>query len=322
MKSAVVTFNRDEFELLSDWIQYHAEIFGFENLHIIDHISTTPAIQNLLHFAESMGSHVIYYEGSWQFKGAELSRVMHEVLDTDPSVQTIIPLDVDEFVVGQQGDENTWTTSPDVILDHIDKLPRDGFKYKFGNIKVGACSEGEVAIDRSGGGGRRVMTAMYFSEVRWGHHYKTFFDRHGFNRTDDGNHFGFVEADSVCDKVKRGEIPGVEFFEDQCFHYSPLAVAHYGISALSYPSWVSKMQVAAEALNFTLESECVGIGSHYCEALKTIEADPEGSRHCNRNCMEPDMPLYYGKWIASAVMGERGEIMKYSSAKEWPGSCE
>jgi hypothetical protein len=29
----------DEYELLSDWLQYHAYMFGIPNLHVVDHNS-------------------------------------------------------------------------------------------------------------------------------------------------------------------------------------------------------------------------------------------------------------------------------------------
>lgn len=174
-KTAIVTFHRDETELLADWMQYHAEIFGFENLHIIDHMSKVPSINNLLAYAEKKGSKIIPYTGSWLYKKFELTRVMREVLDTDALVRTIIPLDIDEFIVGEEGDNSTFSTSPDVILDHIDRLPRDGFKYKFVHLKAAACSETKVALDLSQQ--RRALTAMYFGGLRQGRGSKTFFDR-------------------------------------------------------------------------------------------------------------------------------------------------
>lgn len=174
-KTVIVGFHRDESELLSDWIQYHAEIFGFENLHIIDHMSQLPSIQHLLAYSETQGVNIIHYTGSWMQKKDELNRVMKGIFESEPDVGTIVPLDIDEFIVGEHGDNSTWTTSPDIILEHFNNLPRDGFKYKFAHLKAAACSEAEVALDQSQH--RRAMTALYFGDLRQGRGSKTFFAR-------------------------------------------------------------------------------------------------------------------------------------------------
>lgn len=147
----------------------------------------------------------------------------------------------------------------------------------------------------------------------------------GFISTDEGNHVGKVEADELCGDVLSGKIQGVDVISDVCFHKTPLGIVHYGTSALSYKSWVYKMELSAAALNITRADadNCLNLsGSHYCKALQTIDEDPEGKLHCNRNCNEPGMSLHYSSFIASALLGDRREVLSYSNAPVWGDKCE
>lgn len=146
----------------------------------------------------------------------------------------------------------------------------------------------------------------------------------GFISTDDGNHIGQVLADERCGEVLSGELQGIEFIQDVCFHKTPLGIVHYGTSALNYQAWVSKMELSAAALNITRGDDCDnGIaGSHYCKALQAIDSDPQGLQHCNRNCREPGMQVHYSSFMASALLGYRGEVFSYPNSPLWEDNCD
>lgn len=302
-------------ELLPDWILYHAGIFGYDNLYIIDHMSTRPPVQNLLLIAETMGVHVIEYDGLFKFKAETLSQTMKDIFANDSSVDIIIPLDVDEFVVGQEDDNRTFTTSHSVVEKHIKNLPNDGFKYKFDHIQASACSVEEVALQPPNE--RRVLSALYFSRPSHGPHHKTFYHRQGFMSTDQGNHAGRVEADSTCIDLLEGQADahGLDVEGEMCYHRTPLAIVHYGTTAQTFHSWSAKMKRGARALGYDVESPCdtqpnFPRGVHYCRAIKELHDDLEESRRKFERSVCAGQ-LRYSTFMARALM------MDYTSALDF-----
>lgn len=91
-------FQNDEKELLPDWLQYHAYLFGTKSLHIIDHNSTDLQVCKLLALYKHCGSTVTNYVGDFSGKRGVLSDHMHKYKSS-----FLIPLDADEFIAAQPG---------------------------------------------------------------------------------------------------------------------------------------------------------------------------------------------------------------------------
>lgn len=66
--TALILFQSNELELLGDWLEYHARIFGWDSIYIIDQKSDVPVVTNWLQHAEVMGSHVNYFQGTFKEK--------------------------------------------------------------------------------------------------------------------------------------------------------------------------------------------------------------------------------------------------------------
>jgi hypothetical protein len=84
---------KDEEDILEEWIIYHSHLFGIENLYIIDNNSRSDSWE-ILHKYESKGLHVSS-KPDYALKGDYLCALMKETQD---QCDLAIPLDIDEFV--------------------------------------------------------------------------------------------------------------------------------------------------------------------------------------------------------------------------------
>lgn len=84
---------KDEEDILIQWINYHAYLFGLDNLHIIDNNSTDHSLQ-ILQAYEKQGLH-LYNRPDYGQKGDYLCQLIKEEVN---QCDIAIPLDIDEFI--------------------------------------------------------------------------------------------------------------------------------------------------------------------------------------------------------------------------------
>ena len=87
------TMVKDEVDIVEDWIQYHGNIFGFNNLHIIDNMSTDGTFEILAKYATFRGV-VVYKHHDYGKKGD----LMKQLISQNKTI-IAFPLDIDEFIV-------------------------------------------------------------------------------------------------------------------------------------------------------------------------------------------------------------------------------
>ena len=173
MKIKVFTFQKDEIDILEDWIDYHSYLFGKENVYVIDHESK--CCKELI---KSKGVHLVNFTGAFENnKARQLTKLMKENKD---SCDIVIPLDVDEFIIKQNQQEVSADKSK--ILECFEQLGGCG-AYKFASYSVdrhNQCPTTDFTHVSD------VPDHGRFS--RW----KTFWKSRDFKRTDQGNH-GYEE---------------------------------------------------------------------------------------------------------------------------------
>lgn len=308
VNAKVFLFQNDEHELLEDWLQYHAYLFGPNNLVIIDHMSRDDRICGLLALYRHCGTKVLPYAGGFDQKRTILSTVMRSY-----SKSLLIPLDTDEFVVLQERDAAGDTTGliyeRDKILHTIATLPIDGRKYKFdesytirydGNM----CNETVHNGDDSTLPFRRAAKDGY---TRFAHnrtapaiHAKTFYHSEGFIFTDQGNHFGKV----VHDRGRINMAPAVVANMSHYFVYTDLALVH--LVTPSYHGAKRKTLRGADAYGFTDSSNCTvaAAGRGYCEPAKLYRQNrPEIQQYYMDLCQREEADTYsmsaFNEWFRS-----------------------
>lgn len=99
---ACVMMQRDEDALLPCWIEHHAALFGYENLHILDNGSTSPDVLRCLAKARMQGVTVTMRyctPADYELKGELLKALILGIEQRESErIDFIFPLDCDEFV--------------------------------------------------------------------------------------------------------------------------------------------------------------------------------------------------------------------------------
>lgn len=104
MKVIICTMVKNEDDIVEDWILYHGNIFGYENLIIIDNISTD-ATYDICQKYVSKGITLIREE-QYTMKGTYMTHYMRHT-----NCDIFFPLDIDEFIVNYNKDTNSIETT-------------------------------------------------------------------------------------------------------------------------------------------------------------------------------------------------------------------
>jgi len=121
----IFTVTKDEYDLIDDFIIYYGKIFGYQNLIIIDNMSTD---KNVLDVYKKYPEIKIYYEEGYQKdkQGEYFTKYMNMYKN---QAKYLIGVDTDEFIYVMNNDEST---SYD-IMGYLNKLSDkyDMFKIKY-----------------------------------------------------------------------------------------------------------------------------------------------------------------------------------------------
>lgn len=109
----MVTMQKDEGDLLKTWVEYHAKLFGYRGIHIVDNGSTDPTTLAHLGWAEGEGAKVYVRPKPTDFerKGIIVSEILNEHC---AGYDVCFPLDSDEYVAGYEGRK---PTSADAVIE-------------------------------------------------------------------------------------------------------------------------------------------------------------------------------------------------------------
>jgi hypothetical protein len=272
--ASLVLFQNDEYELLSDWLQYHVYMFGFSNLHVVDHNSKDVRVCRVLALYKQCGMRFTHHGGSFEQKSELLTTILKKEKN-----KFLLPLDADEFVVNlEQNGEVDF--DPTQMADIFANLVVDGRKYMYRDVqfvKYGkeVCNRQINVPVRRAALRQSFRTAndldpSAFTMV------KVFYHSDGFVRTDQGNHYGRVKNDLVV----RKQFPNATYqsHPDQFVIKANLTILHYNTA--SYNMMGRKMIRGAKAYGYKDSTNCTQAirGSHYCLAAKEFNAGSEHSR--------------------------------------------
>lgn len=91
----IYTMQKNESDILEEWILYHSKITDISNIYIIDNISTDKSIDILLKY-KNKGLN-IYTENYTDYKKKGLY-ILQLIKHTSSNNDIVIPLDIDEFI--------------------------------------------------------------------------------------------------------------------------------------------------------------------------------------------------------------------------------
>lgn len=101
MKIACLMMQKNESNLLKPWIDYHAMIFGINNIFIYDNGSTDEKCINTLKYYETKGLNVEWdfkTKNDFESKGRIFSDRIKEIDKSNTPYEFYFPLDCDEFI--------------------------------------------------------------------------------------------------------------------------------------------------------------------------------------------------------------------------------
>ena len=123
-----VMMQKNEATLLEPWILWHAAIFGFPSLTIIDNGSTDPAVLDIQTRYEEKGVRIIRDHAShsdFLHKGEVIANIIRQ-WDAEESYDFAVPLDCDEFLTVFL---DQLSLDPDVIRRQFDYLKQENATF-------------------------------------------------------------------------------------------------------------------------------------------------------------------------------------------------
>jgi hypothetical protein len=119
----IFTMVKDEVDIVRDWIIYHASMFGYDNIYVIDNYSTDGTYEILQEYSNAI---YVRREHDYGRKG----EFMTELINNYCINNIAMPIDIDEFIVYY---DNGISVDKNLIHNYLNNLPRNNI-YKMNYI--------------------------------------------------------------------------------------------------------------------------------------------------------------------------------------------
>jgi len=120
----IVLITKNDKHSIKQWIDYHGNILGYENLHIIDDSDDV----EILDYYKSISSLNLYQNNKTM---DNVLKKINEVMDSvRDDCDFMIKMDADEFLGVYDQVNSDIFISKDVIINTIEKISINGLKYK------------------------------------------------------------------------------------------------------------------------------------------------------------------------------------------------
>jgi len=247
----IFCFVKDEPELLSRWIPYHAKLVGMKNIMIIDHGSKKETKLILNSFTHR--GLQIYDAGMFPF--SEKAELLTKVMTKYKHYRMLIPLDADEFICVKN--QNRMDCNRQTIRKAFRNLPDKPVIFKFGTFDVCNQPQSRYIDPLSEMNEFRFFPSETVEVFSTNAPSKSFFPGKYFVSTDDGNHLGEIEP-------------------NEGYFFTNISIAHFFIRGFNH--FVTKHTNADEIIGVTNHEEHIhnsGPCAHWIErnlAIKRGEA--------------------------------------------------
>lgn len=170
------TMVKGEADIVQDWVLYHGDIFGYNNLYVIDNFSRDGTWEILLNLRSKYNINITRLP-DYKKKGI----YMTNLLRIFGNGEIVFPIDIDEFIVYYDKTNNTISCDKNLIIQYINSLRPLPF-YKMNYIN------GSILIPE--GYDRATVDIKYGKYHDYKEQAKTFFNSRIFKGViDHGNHF-------------------------------------------------------------------------------------------------------------------------------------
>jgi hypothetical protein len=174
MTIKLFTMVKDENDIVREWIIYHGELFGYENIFVIDNYSTDGTYEII---QEYKGLINIGKAKNYKDKGILMKSLINKsCLPNDIA----FPIDIDEFIVYY--DNNKIISDKTTINNYMNNL-RDAHIYKANYIVS------NITDNTAQGYKNAIVETKYGTYQNYDNHAKSFFKLKNYNGAiDHGNH--------------------------------------------------------------------------------------------------------------------------------------
>lgn len=124
----VFTMVKGEVDIVQDWVLYHGNMFGYTNLFIIDNFSLDGTYEKLLELKQKYKINVVRLP-DYKKKGFYMTNFLKSLCNNEFA----FPIDIDEFIVYYNTNENNISCKRQVINDYLNNIPHHmgTFKMKY-----------------------------------------------------------------------------------------------------------------------------------------------------------------------------------------------
>jgi len=125
MRVACVVMQRNEEDCLEPWLRYHGYLFGYGNLFVLDHGSTSAAVLRTLQRYGRLGVHIsaLPADADYRLKGEYVGAALRQA-DATGLYDILLPLDCDEFVVMRDA-AGRPACARDALLAYLESLAKE-----------------------------------------------------------------------------------------------------------------------------------------------------------------------------------------------------
>ncbi len=181
MKIKLFTMVKNEEDIIEYWIQYHGEIFGYNNLYIVDNNSTDTTYERIQKYSK-YGVH-IFIENDYLKKGD----IMTELINNAGNYDIAFPLDIDEFVIVYDQEKNKLC--PNYITKYLKTLINSD-KFKNNSVFKANYIYSTITNGNNVGYSNALLESKYGQYLHYGDMAKTFVNKNNWKGLlDHGNHF-------------------------------------------------------------------------------------------------------------------------------------
>ncbi len=124
----VFVFTKNEYDIIEDFIKFYGSLFGYENVVVIDNLSTDSRVHDIYVKYQQLGLCNLYSEDRNMQKHSLIMTQFMKKFQNE--CDFIIPLDTDEFMFFPDGDEIT----KDRIHAYFESIPEDVSSIRFKNF--------------------------------------------------------------------------------------------------------------------------------------------------------------------------------------------
>lgn len=180
----IFTMQKNESDILRQWIEHHSKIVGYKNLYIIDNLSTDNSIDILKEY-KNKGVNVYLNYRDYSKKGNYLLSLAKKINHIE-KFKYFIPIDIDEFIILHEN--NKYINNPELIKTEILKYNGGRMSFKY---LLNSCHTKDFYIDP-------IKEIQYFKIGDLKEYNKKFFNVNEIVELDHGNHLGKIKNNTEC----------------------------------------------------------------------------------------------------------------------------